>query len=73
MQSCAQNKLRVSSFSLYRKFIGKYARRHMSSVENTAVLALCRGLHWIASVWLSMKGENYLWIRKRRDILQIVL
>ena len=45
----------------------------MSSVENTAVLALCRGLHWIASVWLSMKGENYLWIRKRRDILQIVL
>ena len=45
----------------------------MSSVENTTVLALCRGLHWIAGVWLSMKGENYLWIRKRRDILQIVL
>ena len=64
MQSCAQNKLCVSSFSLYRK-------KCYTSVENTAVLALCRGLHWIASVWLSMKGENYLW--KRRDILQIVL
>lgn len=45
----------------------------MSSVENTAVLALCRGLHWIASVWLSMKGENYLWIRKRRDIFFKIL
>jgi len=27
----------------------------VARVENTTVLALCRGLHWIASVWADVQ------------------